>query len=665
MSHNQDIARVDLSVANGGLGSKLGGVANVLACIGACSTGTPGELRQYSSSSALIAARGYGPTVEGASAVIEDASCSILLYPTAVDSTPAMSTLDTGDVTGSSAVTITGTPKDFYRFAFKVVTAWTVGTAGGTFKYSLDGGRVWSPKVAAGTATSYAVPNTGLTIHWGVGDLHVDDEATCWTLTGPGMSSSDFAAAFAAFGANGTKWPALLIAEPLTKAQCDDLATELATYASDAGREVFAFVSTRTPYEPAALVDIGMGAPTVEFVDGGGGNDSIVLGATTGALDNLAWVAKAGAVLATCTKAGGTSYITLGFKAAQWVLVSGSDLNNGLHLIDSVAADVLTFAGDTVVTDADDDGVTTRHNCGSWREMGFRAGMTITVTGSVSNNKDFVALTVSDTAIAVATTTVTAETSINTAVATAGETFADYQSAWRTEFDALEDLRIACGAAAGKCASPIGVARWRFRRSPAIAAATRFMQFGPEESLAKVENGPLPSRWSILDANGNLEEHDSNIASGLASLDGSNGRAITLQQHDDFAGVYICTPSMMHAPGSDFSRVHLRAVMDQACRTSRVALTLLLHSEHELNPGGTLRAPEIEDIENSVNAELRKALRAGKPKCSRAWIELATTDIIATPGTKVGCTVNVTPLGYIEGFDATLKYTIEVTIPES
>ena len=91
---NQDIARVNLSVANGGLGAKVGGVANVVAMIGCVASGTIGVLRQYSKSSSIIAAHDYGITVEGAAQFIEDAGASVLLYPTAIDTTPAMSTLE-------------------------------------------------------------------------------------------------------------------------------------------------------------------------------------------------------------------------------------------------------------------------------------------------------------------------------------------------------------------------------------------------------------------------------------------------------------------------------------------------------------------------------------------------------------------------------------------
>jgi hypothetical protein len=669
---NPDIGRVSLSVQNGGLGARMGSTANVLCIAGAVPTGTTKVLKQYSSAAALIAVHGLCAATEKAADFIEDTEASVLFYPMPIGTAGKVYTPDVSAKAGTSAFSITGTPRDDYRFKFEVLTAGTIGTAGIVFRYSLDGGRVWSPGIALGTASTYAVPNTGMTLNFGAGTLALADTVTAHT-DGPRLDSADFADAFEAFGASSTLWPAMIVPETITKTKADDLAAELATYATSRGRETFAFVCASKPYE---TVNRHQPADLEET------------------LDNIVWSAWGAGppiVKGTAFREAG-SWLTLGVVAGMKCDVSGSDLNDATGLtVFSVTADTITFAETDVgiVLDADDDSVTftfyealewTAYGAGppvvpgtciravgSWVDLGVKAGMQAVVTGS-PNAGTLTVQTVSATTITWANgdTGVVLDAIDNTSEIVFSEPYANYQARHRAEWDAFSDLRVAYGAAAVQCASPVGVARWRFRRSPAWAAATRFFQYGPEVSLAKVENGGLPSRYSLLAADGNLEEHDSNIEAGLASLDGSNGRAITCQQHDGYTGqVFICTPSMAHSVGSDFTRVHLRAVMDVACRTARPALILQLHGEHELKADGTLREDEALAIERSIDAELRKALRAGKPKCSRVWCTLRRTDILAVPGTTLGVTIRLVPLGYLENAKVTLTYTIEVVVGES
>lgn len=669
---NPDIGRVSLSVRNGGLGARMGSVANALAICGAVPTGTTGVLKQYSSAAALIAVHGICAATEKASDFIEDTEASVLFFPMAIGTAGKIYTPDVSLKAGTSAFSITGTPRDDYRFKFEVLTAGTIGTRGIVFRYSLDGGRVWSPGISLGTASTYAVPNTGMTLNFGAGTLVLADTVTAHT-DGPRLDSADFAAAFDAFAASSTLWPVLMVADTMTKAQADDLATEMATYASDRGREAFAIVCPSKPYE---TVNRHQPADLEET------------------LNDIAWTAWGAGppiVKGTAFRAAG-SWLTRGVVAGMKCDVAGSDLNNATGLtVFSVTADTITFAETDVgiVLDADDDSVTftfyealewTAYGAGppvvpgtciravgSWVDLGVKAGMQAVVTGSPNAGT----LTV-QTATATTITWADGDTGVvldaidNTSEIVFSEPYANYQARHRAEWDSFSSDRVGYGAAAVKVASPVGVARWRLRRSQSWGAATRYFQFGPEESLAKVANGGLPSRYSLLDAAGNLEEHDSNIEAGLASLDGSNGRAITCQQHDRYTGqVFICTPSMAHSVGSDFTRVHLRAVMDVACRTARPALILQLHGEHELKADGTLREDEALAIERAIDAELRKALRAGKPKCSRVWCTLRRTDILAVPGTTLGVTIRLVPLGYLENAKVTLTYTIEVVVGES
>ncbi len=93
--------------------------------------------------------------------------------------------------TGTSVITATldstNGAFDAYNFKFLVVAGGTRGTAGITFQISLDAGRNYGPIIALGTATSYAVTGTGITLAFAAGTLVAADYAV---LTTVGMASA-------------------------------------------------------------------------------------------------------------------------------------------------------------------------------------------------------------------------------------------------------------------------------------------------------------------------------------------------------------------------------------------------------------------------------------------------------------------------------------------
>lgn len=96
--------------------------------------------------------------------------------------------------TGTSEITATGTPVDEAHVLFSVVAGGTVGVAGITFKVSLDAGRNYGPVFALGTANTYAIPGTGVTLNLSAGTLVAGDAAR-FTCTAPAMDATGIAAA--------------------------------------------------------------------------------------------------------------------------------------------------------------------------------------------------------------------------------------------------------------------------------------------------------------------------------------------------------------------------------------------------------------------------------------------------------------------------------------
>ncbi len=97
--------------------------------------------------------------------------------------------VNVGESSGTSVPTFSGVPVDNFALRWKWVVGGTRGTAGATFKYSLDGGLSYSATQPIGTAVEFEIPNTGLTIEFSAGTFAAADEYRLRT-TGPAWGAS-------------------------------------------------------------------------------------------------------------------------------------------------------------------------------------------------------------------------------------------------------------------------------------------------------------------------------------------------------------------------------------------------------------------------------------------------------------------------------------------
>lgn len=174
--------------------------------VGVSSAGTANTCKSYpgNSQSAIVADWGYGPMPQQA------ARMSAKGVAVAVCKTAATTTGVAGSVTftgtGTSAVTITGAPNDFYRCQMRCVLAGVVATGPLGVQFSLDNGETWGPAVQVGTATTVAVGNTGMTANLAAGNLAAGDVAAWQTTTEPKWSASDLSTALTAVANTGIPW---------------------------------------------------------------------------------------------------------------------------------------------------------------------------------------------------------------------------------------------------------------------------------------------------------------------------------------------------------------------------------------------------------------------------------------------------------------------------
>jgi hypothetical protein len=172
------IPKVAFSVIDNGLGQQNPGTGNTVVVVGVGSGGSLPVNTPLDSATAgaFVAAGGYGPGPQLAELILSQSGNNVIFVP-ASSTTPGSNTSvysATGN-TSTSAVTVTGTPNDTYYVTVQPVTGGVVGTGPIQLNVSLDAGRSVYKTVNLGTANSYVIPNTGLTLNFGAGSLATSD----------------------------------------------------------------------------------------------------------------------------------------------------------------------------------------------------------------------------------------------------------------------------------------------------------------------------------------------------------------------------------------------------------------------------------------------------------------------------------------------------------
>ena len=193
--------------------------------IGATSAGS-GMSGFFSSGAAAVTALGYGDAVDAVTQIIEQkqATGTAKKYPVACYSATtldgAAGAYGTFHKVGSGATVASAHASTYpfgtYEVVIKCVTGGTIGTAGVSIRYSLDGGRHYSPIYALGLATTFAIPHSGVQVDFTVATIVAGDTFSVRT-TAPQPGAADIEAAFAALAAS-TIDTALVVVEGDTSA---------------------------------------------------------------------------------------------------------------------------------------------------------------------------------------------------------------------------------------------------------------------------------------------------------------------------------------------------------------------------------------------------------------------------------------------------------------
>ncbi|GAC1536333.1 MAG: hypothetical protein NVS3B10_00160 [Polyangiales bacterium] len=169
---------VSVTINDGGVGSVTVPASQVQVVMGCASGGTATAGTQIvatRSLTTLSTSFGQGHLPEAAAYTIQNGGTVLAILLTTATPGTRKAVIFTG--TGTSVITATGNPVDDYFVVFKVITGGTVGTAGIIFQVSLDAGRNFGPNIALGTATTYLIPSTGVTLNFAAGTLVAADVA--------------------------------------------------------------------------------------------------------------------------------------------------------------------------------------------------------------------------------------------------------------------------------------------------------------------------------------------------------------------------------------------------------------------------------------------------------------------------------------------------------
>jgi hypothetical protein len=146
---------------------------------------------------------GWGPGVEGGG-LTALAGGTVLYYRTPI-TTHGTATAVTFTGTGTSVITVTldstNGAWDSYLVQFTCTSGGTIATGPISFTISLDANRTVSGQISLGTATTYVIPNTGITLNFATGSLVTGDIAQFSTQE-PLPSTAAYTAGLAALMAS-------------------------------------------------------------------------------------------------------------------------------------------------------------------------------------------------------------------------------------------------------------------------------------------------------------------------------------------------------------------------------------------------------------------------------------------------------------------------------
>lgn len=193
---------------DGGLGMRAALSGLPMAVVGQAVAGDINTPISYTRGKDIIAAHTDGRAVQAAAYACEHFGKRIVFVRCATSVAHAYSALDDADFAGTSAVTldVAPEPNEDYDVIIEFPAGGTIAAPGITYKYSLDGGRTYSPVLALGTANTIILPDTGgVNVDFAAGTV-VAGDILRFTATAETFNAADLTAALTALGDTSLPW---------------------------------------------------------------------------------------------------------------------------------------------------------------------------------------------------------------------------------------------------------------------------------------------------------------------------------------------------------------------------------------------------------------------------------------------------------------------------
>lgn len=637
--------------ATGAAGS-TSGLCAVFACVPSNADITP---RVYTSWKALKDQHGYAPGVDYSALHLEKSRKGIIFTGLPISTPGAVSSTDSTGVTGTSAVSVSvgaSGSLEAVDGTVTVVVGGTVGTvADGVIavEISLDGG-LTQKRRRIGEATSYVIPDVGITIAFGAGTL-VAGDVFRFKTTAPQFSNSDIALARAALADQLKPTRSWLFADEVADVTAAGvIVTAANAFATTDDRFTLARVNIkdRGPLPTKSKVKNRMsGSPQLTFAEVGATGDTI-------------------------TRATG-SWITDGFAIGDLITVAGTVSNNFTDkVIANLSATVITLDTQDLVAEVITTGVsvvgsesltfaevgatddTVTRSSGSWITDGFAVGDVVAFTGTASNNVTGAIKTLSATVLTFDTTDLTAEVIAGWRVSvTKVQTMSAWVSAVENSYSTIADEpRVSLGLGRATKESPI--TGWQFRRPAAWADSIRSYERDIHQTTWEKEVGPL-SGWGLHDADGDKVEYDERTVGGALA-----GRFTCFRTWNDSEGTFIAKSVTRGSEDTVLAMTHNMEVANVACTVVQSVTSNFVGKTPQIDSAGHMLSGPRGQLEARVNTKLAQELLQEKvpgagPRASSVVWKMSVDDVLnVADATVTGvCTLNVN--GTIVNVDTLVK----------
>jgi len=209
------LLKVGITELDGALAILPSSAPKAVAVLGQCASGPFNLPAAFGSPQSVITNYTRGAAAQLAAFVLQKYGVPVLLCRTNTTTASSFTSMvHTG--AGTSVVTVSGTADDDYQPWLTFIAGGTIGTAGPTFQWSLDGGRTKSAVTALGTANTFAFPNSGgVVFNFAAGTVLAGQIETCRS-SAPVWNNTDLAAGLLALENSLIPWELCLVVGDLT-----------------------------------------------------------------------------------------------------------------------------------------------------------------------------------------------------------------------------------------------------------------------------------------------------------------------------------------------------------------------------------------------------------------------------------------------------------------